>query len=135
MLFRSFAFLVALTAPVAADVWSFERPSENIWCGFDEDVDFSYLTCTVIERSEPPAAARPAGCALDWGHIFFMRNIGPAEMHRETLSRNNSGVERVEYGATRRFGGFACHSSPSGLECRNEDNHGFSLSRSRQEIF
>jgi hypothetical protein len=126
---------IATGAAAAADVWTFETPSENIQCSVGESLEGSDLACTIIERSGPPAAPRPAGCTSDWGHDFFMRDRGPVQLLCQPLHRGRDGFDRAEYGVTGQFGGFTCTSSTSGLECRNLDGHGFFLSRARQLAF
>jgi len=134
-------FLMALTIgitcrPAQADVWTFETPSENIQCTVGQDFDvLSDITCTIIERSGPPALQRPDGCKLDWGHTFSMREKGPAEILCKATDRNKGGFDRAEYGVAGEFGGFVCHSSRKGLKCTNRDGHGFFLSRGRQTVF
>ncbi|GAB4348097.1 MAG: hypothetical protein Kow0026_02240 [Oricola sp.] len=136
MLRISFALLLASAMPAAADVWTFETPSENIQCTVGEDFDVeSDLTCTIIERSGPPAAPRPASCGGDWGHVFFMRETGPARLLCQKMYGGRDGFDRAEYGVTGEFGGFVCHSSRKGLDCRNRDGHGFFLSRARQAVY
>lgn len=132
---RIIVFILLWATPVAADVWTFETPSENIQCSVGEDLEGSDIYCTIIERSGPPAAPRPVGCAQDWGHSFFMRHTGPVQMQCDPLSRSKTGFSTAEYGVTGRFGGIVCHSSRQGLECRNTEGHGFFLSRARQIIF
>ncbi|MGP3697112.1 DUF6636 domain-containing protein [Rhodobacter sp. NSM] len=130
-------FLSALlaAAPAAADVFTFETPSENIQCSVGVETDTSDIRCTIIERSGPPAAPRPPGCASDWGHVFLMQDRGPVQMLCEPVSRDRGGWDRADYGVTGRFGGFVCQSSRQGLDCRNMDGHGFFLSRSVQRVF
>ncbi|WP_372572516.1 DUF6636 domain-containing protein [Ruegeria jejuensis] len=130
----SFCFLV-LAAPVSADVWTFETPSENIQCVVGQGPNSSDLECRIIERYGPPALPRPASCASDWGHSFLMYDTGPVQMLCAPLSHNRGGFDRAEYGVTGQFGGFTCHSSRKGLDCRNLDGHGFFLSRAVQSVF
>lgn len=128
--------LLAGISSAAADVWTFETPSENIQCTVGEDFGVeSDISCTIIERHGPPAAPRPASCDGDWGHIFFMRETGSVELLCEEMYRGRDGFDRAEYGVTGEFGGFVCHSSRKGLECRNRDGHGFFLSRAKQTVF
>jgi len=127
--------VLALPDPAGADVWTFETPSENIQCSVGEEADTSDIVCTIIDRSGPPARPRPVDCAADWGHTFAMLDTGPVAMLCEPLRRDKGGYDRAEYGVTGRFGGFTCLSESSGLTCRNEDGHGFSLSRARQTVF
>lgn len=135
MLRLSFLFFAILPCSAWSDVWTFETPSENIQCSVGQERGYSDLFCTIIERQGPPAAPRPAGCTLDWGHSFAMRDRGPVQMICQTISRNKDAYDRAEYGVTGTFGGFTCHSSTKGLDCRNRDGHGFFLSRARQTVY
>ncbi len=121
--------------PAHADVWTFETPSENIQCVVGMGQNASDLECTIIDTESPPAAPRPAGCNSDWGHTFFMYDTGFVQMRCEPLNRNKGGFDRAEYGVTGEFGGFTCHSSQKGLDCRNRDGHGFFLSRRLQQVY
>ncbi len=134
---RLFAFVISLlfAAGAQADVWTFETPSENIQCVVGESPDSSDLSCTIIERSGSPALPRPADCQSDWGHDFFMTDTGAVRMLCQPLRISRNGFDRADYGVTGRFGGFVCHSSQRGLECKNEVGHGFFLSRAVQKIF
>lgn len=123
------------TLPAHADVWTFETPSENIQCVVGEGPGSSDLTCTIIERGGTPPLPKPATCASDWGHTFYMADRGPAEILCEQTSRDKGGFDRAEYGVTGEFGGFTCFSSTKGLRCENLEGHGFFLSRRRQEVF
>lgn len=122
-------------SPALADVWTFETPSTNIQCIVGEGFGGSDLTCTIIEKGGTPPRARPASCAADWGHTFFMNDTGPVRMICEPLNRARGAQHQAEYGVTGEFGGIVCHSSTTGLECRNDDGHGFFLSRAVQRVF
>lgn len=122
-------------APALADVFTFETPSENIQCSVGLEHGGSDIHCTIINREGPPAAPRPATCGSDWGHEFQMGNRGPVQMVCAPLNRNKGGHDRADYGVTGRFGGFVCLSETTGLTCRNEDGHGFFLSRRSQQVF
>ncbi|WP_299948003.1 DUF6636 domain-containing protein [uncultured Ruegeria sp.] len=134
---RLFVFfaIVLCASPSLADVWTFETPSENIQCVVGEGAGDSDLSCTIIERNGAPALPRPADCRSDWGHDFFMTNTGAVRMLCQPVSLNRDGFDRADYGITGRFGGFVCHSTKKGLECKNEVGHGFFLSRAKQRIF
>ena len=133
--FIAFFFIVLGAMPSFADIWTFETPSENIQCSVGEGLENSDIQCTLIEYNGLPFVPRPSWCQSDWGHEFRMQERGHVEMVCTPLSRDKSGFDRAEYGVTGRFGGFTCHSSRQGLECRNLDGHGFFLSRSRQTLF
>ncbi|WP_299774935.1 DUF6636 domain-containing protein [uncultured Tateyamaria sp.] len=132
----AFVLLILSTLPAHADVWSFETPSENIQCSVGQEVNFSDIYCTIIERGGPLAYPRPSGCtASGWGHIFLMGNRGPVSMDCRPLDRNRDAQSQADYGVTATFGGITCTSERTGLTCRNEDGHGFFLSRRSQQVF
>lgn len=127
--------LFLLPSPVFSDVWTFETPSENIQCVVGQDVGvLSDISCTIIEKSGPPAKPRPNNCREGWGHTFSMREKGPVEMGCQYPSTDKSAFDRADYGVTGNFGGFTCHSSTKGLECTNRDGNGFFLSRRNQYV-
>ncbi|MEM9910978.1 MAG: DUF6636 domain-containing protein [Pseudomonadota bacterium] len=133
---RVLTLVLALTAGAAqADIWTFETPSTNIQCVVGLDFEFSDLTCTIIEKGGTPPIPRPTSCGADWGHTFFMNDTGSVQMLCEPLNPIRGAQHIAEYGVTGEFGGFVCHSSTSGLECRNTDGHGFFLSRAVQRVY
>lgn len=134
---RVFPVFVTLLAaiPAAADVFTFETPSQNIQCSVGLELEFSDIRCTIIERQGPPALPRLANCFSDWGHNFEMNNTGPVRMYCLPLDRSRDGFDRAEYGVRGEFGGFVCQSERTGLTCTNEDGHGFFLSRRSQRVF
>ena len=136
IVFIGFLCAAALSAKSAlADVWTFETPSENIQCTVGEGIGLqSDITCTIIDRSGPPALPRPTSCNSDWGNTFSMRERGPVEVLCQETDRSKSGFDRADYGVTGNFGGFTCHSSRQGLKCTNRDGNGFFLSRRQQTI-
>ncbi|WP_417679763.1 DUF6636 domain-containing protein [Roseibium sp.] len=131
-------FLCAAWLPAKstlADVWTFETPSENIQCTVGEgDGAPSDITCTIIDRSGPPALPHPTTCNSDWGHTFSMLERGPVEILCQDTDRSRDGFDMADYGVTGNFGGFTCHSSKQGLKCTNRDGNGFFLSRRQQTI-
>ena len=127
--------LATMVGAAAADVWTFETPSENIQCSVGEGPTSSDIRCTIIERSGQPAAPRPEWCVSDWGHTFLMNDRGFVSMECAPLNRNRDGFDRADYGVTGQFGGFVCTSATTGLTCRNLDGHGFFLSRAVQQVF
>jgi hypothetical protein len=134
----SLLVVLLASAPALADVDSFKTPSGNIACngGVDYDVP-SDIECTIFERSGPPAMPLHAGCNEALGHQFSMRERGVVKVAcgQPGLRAATSGDNVIQYGETAKFGGIVCRSSKSGLECRNTDGHGFSLSRQRQSVF
>uniref|UniRef100_UPI003BAD83FB DUF6636 domain-containing protein n=1 Tax=Stappia sp. TaxID=1870903 RepID=UPI003BAD83FB len=130
------AMLLPGAVPALADVWTFETPSKNIQCTVGQEADaLSDITCTIINRSGPPALPRPEDCRADWGHTFSMREKGPARLECTKTDTGRDGFDTADYGVTGEFGGFVCQSSRKGLKCNNRDGHGFFLSRAKQTLF
>ena len=133
MILRLLALLL-LAAPASADIWSFNTPSGNIECWVGEDFNSSDLSCTIFQRNAP--MAQFTACPVNRGITAFMLNRGGVEVTCTPFGERPVGGQHVaDYGVTGQFGGFTCHSSRKGLDCRNEDGHGFFLSRAVQTAF
>lgn len=136
MMFRLLALLSLLASPAAADVWSFNTPSGNIECVVGEGFEGSDIECTIYQRSEPARVAALSGCPLSRGVTFFMFNRGGVQARCAPPGAQPTGTQGVaEYNVEGKFGGFTCYSATTGLQCRNEDGHGFHLSRRNQQVF
>lgn len=136
MLRCSFAVLLLMGFPAAADQVTFETPSENIQCIFGHDKDVSGISCTIIARTGPIALPRPIECPSEqWGHTFFMERQGRVEGVCDPLPADLDGERRAAYGRSEVFDGIICSSAVTGLTCTNMDGHGFFLSRRQQRVF
>ena len=134
MIFRSILSLILLASPAFADVWSFNTPSGNIECWVGEDFGGSDIECTIFQRSAPMPQF-PA-CPVNRGISVLMQNRGGVKVNCIPAGKRPTGGQHVaEYGVEGNFGGFTCFSATSGLQCRNEDGHGFHLSRKNQSVF
>lgn len=128
------------TAPALADVDWFKTPSGNIDCtvGIGDGLP-SDIECTIFEHSGPPAVPGSAGCNDALGHQFSMRERGTVTVEcgrpGSRPAPPSPGDNVMRYGDTGKFGGIVCRSSKSGLDCRNADGHGFSLSRQLQSVY
>ena len=137
-MFRSIlvCFFLSLAPATQADVWSFATPSGNIECWVGEDVGQSDISCTIFSRSKPASVPQLANCPLNQGVTVMMLNRGYVSANcTPTGNRPGGAQQTADYGVTGTFGGFVCRSSTRGLECRNEDGHGFFLSRALQRVF
>jgi hypothetical protein len=135
-MFRILTALILISPPAQADVWGFATPSENIECRVGEGFEGSDISCTIFNRSGPAAVSQLAQCPLTRGITVAMLDHGYVEMSCTAASDKPLGAQSVaDYGVTGEFGGFRCHSSTKGLECRNLDGHGFFLSRAIQLAF
>jgi len=125
--------LLVLPTGAIADGYGFMTPSGNIYC--NGAVEVSEITCSIVERSGPPAQPRPGSCSRSWGHTFNLRATGQATLSCENPPRRVNYTDIAPYGVTGRFGDITCLSENTGLTCQNSSGHGFFLSRGRQEIF
>ncbi|MEW9922413.1 DUF6636 domain-containing protein [Marimonas sp. MJW-29] len=136
MILRTCTMLCLLTAPAAADVWSFATPSGNIECWVGEEAGSSDIDCTILSRSKPASVPGLESCPLGQGIGFRMADTGPVTATCLAPGHRHSGGQHVaDYGVTGQFGGFVCRSSTAGLECRNQSGRGFFLSRALQRAF
>jgi hypothetical protein len=116
---------------IAADGVAFQVPSGNIHCrGDGVDLDCEMGTNNM---KLPP---KPKSCDLDWGNRFMMSPNGRAERacHGDTLGRNPKHPV-LGYGKTWRRNGYICRSKPTGLTCKNQDGHGWTLNKDKQTFF
>ena len=126
--------LYLFAAPAKADVWSFSTPSGNIECWVGAEISLADITCTIFQRTAHMEQF-PA-CPLHRGISAFMNNRGGVQVTCIPVSERPSGRHQiVGYGQTNGAGGITCYSSRQGLDCRNEDGHGFFLSRAAQTAF
>ncbi|MHA6345412.1 DUF6636 domain-containing protein [Roseivivax sp. CAU 1761] len=128
-----FIGLLGLATGARADGYGFMTPSGNIYC--NGAVEASEITCTIVERSGPPAMARPGNCSASWGHEFHLRASGPARMGCSRAPRRVDYSDVAPYGQSGAFGAITCRSERTGLTCRNPSGHGFFLSRRSQQVF
>ena len=111
----------------------FQTPSKNVACQFYDDGGRATLRCDISEMSARPS--RPRDCELDWGHAFEMSAKGDAGRICAGDTVMDPRLPPLAYGEVWQRAGFTCRSEPTGLTCFNPMQHGFSLSRARQEIF
>ena len=126
--------LLALSATAAeARYVDFVMPSGNIGCAYTDEPR-RYLRCDILQSSDLPEG-QPSECDLDYGHAYAMNRRGKAR----TLCAGDTVVNRnapaLDYGETKRIGGFKCRSKTTGLRCSNKARHGWFLSRGRIEKF
>jgi hypothetical protein len=126
-------FFLALPTSSIADGYGFMTPSGNIFC--NGAVERSAISCTIVERMDPPARPRPASCTATWGHTFNLSATGEAELACTDAPSRVNYTDIAIYGATGEFGDITCQSESTGLTCRNREGRGFFLSRSRQSAF
>ena len=100
---------------------TFQMPSRNIGCAVGEGV----LVCDILSGLNPEPNRN---CELDWTGME-MERLGPAQPRCAGDTAYDQNAEVLEYGDAWAKGGFSCQSAQTGLTCRNQEGHGFSLSR------
>jgi Family of unknown function (DUF6636) len=117
-----------VTAPGVADhdYARFQMPSHNVGCELQSGV----LRCDILSGLRPePAEA----CQLDWtGAVLEAQGAAQPECAGDTVYDASSPV--LEYGETWSREGLSCLSLAAGLECRNNEGHGFKLARASWSV-
>jgi len=133
-----YLLLCLLTLPLAtASAGAQERfvgfvtPSKNISCQLDTQE--SVLRCDVAKIDVYPP--RPADCDLEYGNAFQMSAKGRAGRICAGDTTMDQSLPVLAYGELWQRNGFKCRSEQAGLKCVNAMQHGFLLSRAKQEVF
>jgi hypothetical protein len=131
---RTVFSLFLLASPVfAQDFLSFQSPSGNISCMLMTG-EYVGARCDMRQLS-PSYRKRPVDCDLEWGDSFEVgaRGQGGLTCHGDTVISPDAFV--LDYGKSVSLGGVTCESAESGMTCRNDRGHGFSISKARQKVF
>ncbi len=130
-----FALIFGLLASpaMAQDIEYFQSPSGNIFCAIMSG-DYAEARCDMRELMQS-FRDPPADCDLEWGDSFAVGEQGPGALvcHGDTVMMPDAPV--LEYGQSLSLGAFTCTSEQSGVTCTNGQDHGFTLSRARQDVF
>ena len=111
---------ISTSAP-ALKTPTFQMPSKNIGCATSEGV----LVCDILSGLKPEPKQK---CELDWTGME-MERLGPAQPRCAGDTAYVQSAPVLQYGSTWSRDGFTCVSQVSGLQCRNQENHGFLLAR------
>ena len=125
--------LVTTATGVAAEGYGFRTPSGNIYCNGSVEAD--EISCSIVDRSGPPAAPDTGACTAVWGHHVQLDRTGQARVICGTVPQKSTYTDIAPYGVSDSFGGINCRSETTGLQCTNADGHGFLLSRSQQRVW
>ena len=113
----------------------FRTPSDNIYCYYSIEESGS-VDCEIRDiTSRTPTTERPADCDLEWGNRFSVKGTGYAELICAGDTTRDSSAVEFPYGGSYTLGSVYCDSAATGLTCRNQEGHGFFLSKARQELF
>lgn len=111
---------VSTSAP-ALKTPTFQMPSKNIGCAASEGV----LVCDILSGLKPEPKQK---CELDWTGME-MERLGPSQPRCAGDTAYVQSAPVLQYGTSWSRDGFTCVSQENGLQCRNEENHGFLLAR------
>jgi hypothetical protein len=115
----------------------FQSPSGNIFCQFFAASAEAPATLRCDIMAAQVSAKRPRDCELEFGKAFEItsRRGRPGERicYGDTIADRT--LPTLGYGAAWQRDGFTCSAEPSGLTCFNADRHGFTLSRTSQDVF
>lgn len=100
---------------------TFQMPSKNIGCATSEGV----LVCDILSGLKPEPKQK---CELDWTGME-MERLGPSQPRCAGDTAYVQSAPVLQYGTSWSRDGFTCVSQENGLQCRNEENHGFLLAR------
>jgi hypothetical protein len=130
------ALCALLIAPslASAALKQFVTPSRNIGCIGDA----REVRCD-IKQTSATGPKRPKSCDLEWGDAFRLSPTGRARgvCHGDTaLPAPGQNPRVLAYGTTIRLGQkMRCTSRRTGLTCRSNAGHGFTLSRAVIRLF
>ena len=126
--------LVVLPNVASAALKQFMTPSRNIGCIGDA----TEVRCDIKQTTATPPK-RPSSCDLEWGDAFRLNPTGKARgvCHGDTALPAPGENRRVlAYGTTIKLGQkMRCTSRRTGLTCRSNAGHGFTLSRTVIKLF
>jgi hypothetical protein len=131
------ATLSVATPAIAGDIIAFHTPSKNIYCMASDTADEgSSVDCELITMTnEKPLLPQPSDCEQDWGTRFALSGKGKATMVCAGDTVRSDDAFNVPYGNLVRLSDLACAATETGLECTNNEAHGFKISKGKQEMY
>jgi hypothetical protein len=115
--------VAALLAPASAQAAyrDFRSPSGKLGCAFYSDTETPrFVRCDW-------AGANDRGVTL--------KETGKGKRVKVTDTVMSPEAKTLAYGKTARFGSLRCTSRRSGITCRNDQGHGFTVSVDKQRVF
>ena len=128
--------LCLLASPALADDYlAFHSPSGNIQCGLYAGADQAGVRCDIGQMTQQTEHLPPADCEFDWGNSFAVDAVGQGYLACVSDAVADDSGMKLGYGQKVSLGGITCLSEKSGMTCRNEAGHGFTLSKAEQRVF
>lgn len=135
------SLLMTVTLPVFALIGTqahadFQSPSGNVVCSTSvENNPNGGVTCDVREMTNRPIKPQPRDCDFDWGQRFGVDRTGKAQMYCYSDYPYDMHPTVLNYGQTLKGKTYECTSQTTGMTCKNNSGHGFTLSKGSQRLF
>lgn len=130
----TFTLVFLLLSTIQGNALQFETPSKNIQCLINKINSGSEIICVIRKRSGNITTSRPSNCSGVWGHTFYMRNRGSAQLICDNAYTSEFNWQKLGYNSTAQYSGISCTSTKKFLKCKNQDGNGFVLSRKNQTL-
>lgn len=126
--------MLGLSSVVYAD---FQSPSGNIVCSTSASLNpEGGVTCFIGDMTNSkPALPRRKDCDFDWGQMFAVDKTGKAYMLCYSDYPFDPNPTILHYGQTLKGKTYQCTSQATGMTCKNNSGHGFTLSKNSQKLF
>lgn len=125
--------LLCASPALAQDFVTFQSPTGNIGC-FIMTGEETMARCDIADYT--PSFVNDQGlCELDYGNAFAVGQYGRGGVACVGDTALLEDAEVLEYGEEISIGGITCWSEKTGMTCANNNGHGFSVSKRKQEVF
>lgn len=114
---------------------TFKSPSGNILCSMAGG-DEPGVRCDMLSLTQT-YTMRPEGCEFGWGQSFYIgayASKGELACVNDALSVSKH-TPVLPYDARLDYAGITCVSEKAGMTCGNEEGHGFTLSKAKQQLY
>ena len=126
-------FVAVVAGPVfAQDYTAFQSPTGNIGCYIVIEEE-TIARCDIADYT--PSFVNDGSCELDYGHAFVVGQFGQSGVACTGDTALDPEAEVLNYGQELYIGGITCWSEKTGMSCANDNGHGFSISKRKQELF
>ena len=113
-------------------IW-FHTPSRNINCVGTTIDNVSYMNCTLLKIST--LTVKGMNCDQERNIFFEVKKSGGAKPFCVDGDLGNIHAITLDYGKSVTFDAITCTASATGMECKNSQGHGYSLSKNAQRMF
>ena len=131
----AFALCLLATPALADDYIAFHSPTGNIHCGLYISADYTGVRCDVYQMTARSYTQAPPDCEFDWGNSFGVDATGKGYLACVSDAVADDTGLTLDYGKEISLGGITCSSAKTGMSCKNDAGHGFTIARAKQQLF